>query len=85
MHGQYEQSEEVEVLERRFVLKRHKRLKYRCGRGGCVEAAPAPLKLVPGGRYSLEFAIEVAVQKYLDPLPLLWQRRWATWVTCGRG
>lgn len=70
MQGQYEQSEEVEVLERRFVLKRHKRLKYRCGCGGCVETAPAPLKLVPGGRYSLDFAIEVAVQKYLDPLPL---------------
>jgi transposase len=70
MQGQYEQSEEVEVVERRFVLKRHKRLKYRCGCGGCVETAPAPLKLVPGGRYSLEFAIEVAVHKYLDHLPL---------------
>src|SRR5512140_3377848 len=70
MKGQYEQSEEVEVLERRFVLKRHKRLKYRCGCGGCVETAPGPLKLVEGGRYSLEFAIEVAVQKYLDHLPL---------------
>lgn len=70
MQGQYEQSEEIEVLERRFVLKRHKRLKYRCGCGGCVETAPAPLKLVAGGRYSLEFAIEVAVQKYLDHLPL---------------
>jgi transposase len=27
------------------------------------------VKLVEGGRYSLEFAIEVAVQKYLDHLP----------------
>jgi transposase len=70
MQGQYEQSEEVEVVERHFVLKRHQRLKYRCGCGGCVETAPAPLKLLEGGRYSLEFAIEVAVQKYLDHLPL---------------
>ncbi|RYZ45558.1 MAG: hypothetical protein EOO72_03885, partial [Myxococcaceae bacterium] len=37
MAGQYEEAEEVDVVERRFVLKRHRRQKYRCGCGGCVE------------------------------------------------
>jgi transposase len=35
-----------------------------------VETAPAPPKLVPGGRYSVGFAVEVAAQKYLDHTPL---------------
>jgi transposase len=37
MTGQSEDSEEVDVLERQFVLVRHKRKKYRCSCGGCVE------------------------------------------------
>jgi transposase len=41
-----------------------------CGCGGCVETAAAPPKLVPGGRYSVGFAVEVAAQKYLDHAPL---------------
>jgi transposase len=70
MQGCYEESEEVDVVERRFVLRRHKRQKYRCGCGGCVETALGPPKLQPGGRYSVDFAVEVAVAKYLDHLPL---------------
>lgn len=68
--GQAEESEEIEVIERRFVRTQIRRKKYRCRCGGCVETAPAPLKLVPGGRYSVSFAVEVAVSKYLDHLPL---------------
>jgi transposase len=60
----------VDVLERRFVLRRHKRKKYRCECGACIETAPLPPKLVDGGRYSIDFAIEVAIGKYLDHLPL---------------
>ena len=68
--GQTEDSEEVSVLERRFVLTTHKRQKYRCACNAAILTAPGPLKLVEGGRYSLEFAVEVAVQKYSEPLPL---------------
>jgi transposase len=68
--GQFEESEEVDVIERRFVLRRHKRKKYRCKCGGCVETAPAPKRLLGGGRYSAAFAIAVAIGKYLDHLPL---------------
>lgn len=68
--GQYEESTEVDILERRFVQLRHKRKKYRCACGGCVETAPGPLKLMPGGRYSIDFAISTAVAKYGDHMPL---------------
>lgn len=68
--GQFEASEEVDVVARRFVLVKHLRKKYRCACGGCVETALGPVKAIPGGRYSLDFAIEVAIAKYLDHAPL---------------
>lgn len=70
MAGQFEESEEVDVLERQFLLVRHKRKKYRCSCGGCVETAPGPDKLIAGGRYSTDFAVTVAIAKYADHLPL---------------
>lgn len=75
MGDQSEESEEVTVVERRFVLVHHKRKKYRCTCNGCVETAPAPPKVKPGSRYSPEFAAEVATSKYLDHLPLERQSR----------
>jgi transposase len=68
--GKLDESEEISVLERRFVLRKIKRKKYRCKCGACIETAPGPLKLFPGARYSIDFAIEVVIAKYLDHLPL---------------
>lgn len=68
--GQHEESEEIDVIERQFVLRKHHRQKYRCTCNGCIETAPGPLKLFPGARYSIDFAIEVAAAKYLDHAPL---------------
>lgn len=70
MAGQYEESEEVTVTERSYTLLVHRRQKYRCRCNGNVTTAPGPQKLIPGGRYSLDFAVHVAVQKYGDHLPL---------------
>lgn len=70
MNGQFEDSEEVSVVERRFVLVKHRRQKYRCRCNACVVTAPGPRKLISGGRYSTEFAVEVAISKYADHAPL---------------
>src|SRR5881296_1925529 len=70
MKGQTEDSEEVTVVERRFTILKHQRKKYRCACNGCVDTAPGPVKLQLGSRYSTAFAVEVAVNKYLDHLPL---------------
>jgi transposase len=80
MSGQSEDSEEVTVVERRFVLVKHRRMKYRCACNGHVATAPAPGRLSlfedgRSGRYSLDFAVEVAIDKYLDHLPLERQAR----------
>lgn len=70
MKGQFEESEEITVIERHFVRRQIKRQKYRCRCNACVMTAPGPLKLKPGCRYSIEFAVTVAADKYLDHLPL---------------
>lgn len=69
-NDQYEEADEIDVVERSFRLVRHKRQKYRCRCGGCVETALGPPKLTPGGRYSVGFAVGVAVAKYADHMPL---------------
>src|SRR2546426_985548 len=80
MAGQTEDAEEITLIERHFTLVTHKRQKYRCACNGCVDTAPGPRRLaarpdVRGQRYSPEFAVEVAIGKYSDHLPLEWQAR----------
>jgi transposase len=75
MKGQYEEAEEIDVIERSFRLVRHQRQKYTCQCGACVETALGPAKLTPGGRYSVDFAVAVAIGKYADHLPLARQVR----------
>lgn len=75
MKGQYETSEMIDVIEVSYRLVKVKQQKYSCRCGGCVETAPGPDRAVRGGRYSLDFAIKVAIDKYLDHLPLARQSR----------
>jgi transposase len=68
--GQHEASEEIDVVDVKYVLKKHLRQKYRCRCGACIETAPGPVKLFAGARYSADFAVSVAIAKYADHLPL---------------
>ena len=69
-HGHTQDSKEVDVIERTYRIKVHKHQTYRCRCCGQLETALSQNRLVPGGRYSLRFAISVAVDKYRDALPL---------------
>jgi len=73
--GEYESSEMVDVVEVSYRLVEVKRQKYVCRCGACVETAPGPERAIEGGRYSLPFAIKVALDKYVDHLPLTRQAR----------
>jgi len=75
MTGQHEEAEEIDVVERSFRIVHHKRQKYTCRCGACIETALGPPKLLPGGRYSVDFAVAVAIAKYTDHLPLARQVR----------
>lgn len=66
-----EEAELIAIEQRKIVLEEHIRTKYQCPccRIG-VKVAPGSTKLIPGGRYALNFAVEVAYAKYFGHLPL---------------
>ncbi len=70
-----EDSEEITVVGVEYKVLKHRRQKYRCTCTDHVLTAPGPAKLIPGGRYTVDFAVHVAEQKYLDHLPLERQAR----------
>ncbi|MEJ7600671.1 MAG: IS66 family transposase [Kofleriaceae bacterium] len=70
MIGQFEESELIDVIEVRYELVKVKQQKYVCRCGSCVETALGPERATPGSRYSLAFAIKVALDKWLDHIPL---------------
>jgi transposase len=71
-----EDAEEITVEKRRFFVDKHLRHKYRCGRcNSVVKTAPGPLRLILGGRYSVDFAIALEIDKRINHLPLDRQRR----------
>ena len=69
-NDQFDDSEEIDVVEIQYVRKKHRRKKYKCSCCDHLETALGPQKLIPGGRYSLDFAIHSAIDKYSDHLPL---------------
>jgi len=75
MGEQAEESEEITVVRAEYKIVNHRRQKYRCRCNEQVLTAPGPVKLIPGGRYSIDFAEQVAESKYLDHLPLERQAR----------
>jgi transposase len=68
-----EESEVVDIVERSFNVRRVRRQKYV---HGCdcapkkIVVAPGPLRVVSGSRYTLAFAVAVAVAKFADHMPL---------------
>lgn len=70
MGEQFEESEDIHVIERRYVKRLIQRRKYRCQCQACVVTTPGPRRIVPGGRYSNDFILQVAADKWLDHVPL---------------
>jgi transposase len=70
MNGQFEESEEIDVVTQSYRILLHRRQKCRCGRCGHIDTALGPDKLIEGGRYTVEFAAQVAADKFGDHLPL---------------
>jgi transposase len=75
LKGQFESSEMVDVLQVSYKLVEVKRQKYTCRCGGHVDTALGPQRAIEGGRYSLAFAVKVAIDKYVDHLPMARQTR----------
>lgn len=68
--GHEDETEVIDVIERKWVVKQATLKKARCPRGCHVETALGPERMIPGGRYTPNVALKAAVDKYLDQLPL---------------
>jgi len=73
--GQFEESGRIDVVEVEYRVLKIKRQKYACRCGGCIKTAPGPERAADGGRYSLDVAIKIIIDKYLYHLPLARQSR----------
>lgn len=75
MNNVFEESSEIEVIERKYIIKRHLRKKYSCKCCNQISVAPGGIKLTPGGEYSIQLATQIACDKFEDHLPLERQRK----------
>lgn len=73
--GLTQESEIITVVGVEFKLEKVTQLIYGCSCPEALFTAPGPDRVIPGGRYSLEFAAFCAAQKYLDHMPLARQQR----------
>lgn len=74
--GQSDDTSEITVVQRSFILHKHIHKKYNCKCGAAPVTASGPLRMPGGGLYSIDFAIDVAFTKYGLRLPLQRQVRW---------
>jgi transposase len=79
INGFYETSSEITITERTYTRVIHKRVKYRVKNKDTgqetIVAAHGPVKLVPGSRYSIDFALSIVANKYLNHMPYDRQRK----------
>jgi len=69
--GMTENSEYITVIPEQHWVIRLKRHIYRCGKcHGDMVTAPAPPRIKPGGSYSDEMIVDVALSKYCDLIPV---------------
>lgn len=73
--GMEQRSELITVTSVEFKLEKVTQVVYGCACPEVLVTAPGPERAVPGGRYSLEFGVHVAEQKYLNHLPLARQEQ----------
>ena len=66
----YQESGEIQVVERRYIFKNHRQQKYHCKCCSSIVTAPGGVKLTPGGEFSIQLATQVAADKYEDHIPL---------------
>ncbi len=69
-NGLSQESEMITVVGVEFKLEKVIQKIYGCNCPDKLVTAPGPDRVIPGGRYSLEFGVFVAEQKYLDHMPL---------------
>ncbi len=68
--GMTEDSEQLNVIQKKYEIILQKRRKYRCQCQGCIQTAPPPARIIPGSSFSNEMIQDVVLSKYCDLIPI---------------
>jgi transposase len=68
--GMTEESEQLNVIPKKFEIINWVRPKFRCSCHGCVKLPPAPPRIIEGSSYSDKMIIDVVASKYCDLIPI---------------
>lgn len=74
LKGLFEESSEYDVNATFYLLKRHKRKKYKCDHCQKLITAKGPAKLKTGAEFSIQMATQIVCDKFQYHLPLERQR-----------
>lgn len=68
--GMFEESEQLNVIPKKFEIIKYLRSKYRCSCQACLTTAPMPPRIIEGSSYSDEMILDVVASKYCDLIPM---------------
>jgi len=68
--GMTEESEQLNVIPKRFEIINWVRPKFRCSCHGCIKLPPVPARIIEGSSYSDKMIIDVVASKYCDLIPI---------------
>lgn len=68
--GMTEDSEQLNVIPKRFEIVRWVRPKFRCSCHSCIKLPPVPPRIIPGSSYSDKMILDVVTSKYCDLIPV---------------
>lgn len=68
--GMTEESEQLNVVPKKFEIIRWVRPKFRCSCHACIKTPSVPPRIIEGSSYSDEMIIDVVVSKYCDLIPI---------------
>jgi len=68
--GMTEESEQLNVIPKRFEIINWVRPKFRCSCHGCIKLPPVPKRIIEGSSYSDKMIIDVVASKYCDLIPI---------------
>lgn len=68
--GMTEDSEQLNVIPKKFEIIRWVRPKFRCSCHACIKTPPVPLRIIEGSSYSDDMILDVVSSKYCDLIPI---------------
>lgn len=68
--GMTEESEQINVIPKKFEIIRWVRPKFRCSCHACIKIPAVPNRIVEGSSYSDDMIIDVVSSKYCDLIPI---------------